>query len=346
MPINFFFSIIVPIYNVEKYLYRCVDSLQSQIFKDFEVVFINDGSTDGSLIQLKNQLESVSFQYQLIEQSNQGLSAARNVGFTHTSGKFILFLDSDDYLQPDALSYLFDKLQSYSNIDYMAFARNYVDEAYKPIQRSFVKYEFEEEEKIFKHHEVLHSLLSFRNISFTVIDKVFARDFLVQFSPFIFKVGVNFEDHIFTFFTTKNVNQVLVSRRPLLNYLVRSTSIMRTADQKMVNNYIIMLREFIENMRLYTNRSSENRLILQHVLVQVASFYKALYDVKTLNAKDYQKLSNSFKQKLIEYKLWGAINSNFSVLKNITALYIRSPLSSYQLFNNLFFKILSFLGKG
>ena len=91
------FSIIVPVYNTEKYLKRCLDSIKSQSFKDYEVIIVNDGSTDNSSDII------CKYPYKVINQENQGLSMARNNGVKASMGDYLIFLDSDDYIEKDLL---------------------------------------------------------------------------------------------------------------------------------------------------------------------------------------------------------------------------------------------------
>lgn len=96
------FSIIVPIYNVEKYLEYCIESLINQSYKDFEIILINDGSKDKSL-EICENYKSKDNRIIVIDQTNKGVSAARNAGITIARGEYILFIDGDDSLLPNAL---------------------------------------------------------------------------------------------------------------------------------------------------------------------------------------------------------------------------------------------------
>lgn len=95
-------SVIVPVYNVEKYLSTCLDSVLAQTFKDFEVVCVNDGSTDGAL-DILNAYAQKDARIKVITQENQGLSGARNTGVRCAVGAYIYFLDSDDAIHPQTL---------------------------------------------------------------------------------------------------------------------------------------------------------------------------------------------------------------------------------------------------
>lgn len=91
------FSIIIPVYNVEKYLKKCLESVYNQTYKNYEVIVVNDGTKDNSMDIVKN------YPAKVINQKNQGLSVARNNGVEKASGEYILFLDSDDYIEKGLL---------------------------------------------------------------------------------------------------------------------------------------------------------------------------------------------------------------------------------------------------
>ncbi len=106
-------SIILPVYNVEKYLARCIGSILRQTFSDFEVICVNDGSTDGSLAVLEQQTAG-DRRFIIISQPNQGLSVARNNGLQQANGKYIYFLDSDDAIHPQLLEIAVEYIKRYA----------------------------------------------------------------------------------------------------------------------------------------------------------------------------------------------------------------------------------------
>lgn len=103
-------SIILPVYNVEKYLSCCLDSILNQTFKDFECICVNDGSTDNSLKILQSYKEKDS-RIKIISQNNKGLSVARNVGINICSSPYITFVDSDDWLTINYLERLYNEIE-------------------------------------------------------------------------------------------------------------------------------------------------------------------------------------------------------------------------------------------
>lgn len=90
-------SVIIPVYNVEKYLAKCLDSVLNQTLKEIEVICINDGSTDNSL-EILEEYSKKDSRLKIISQENQGISVARNAGFDISNGEYVAFIDSDDWL--------------------------------------------------------------------------------------------------------------------------------------------------------------------------------------------------------------------------------------------------------
>lgn len=108
-------SVIVPVYNVEKYLKRCLDSIINQTYKNIEIILVNDGSKDNS----RNICEEYEKKYEnisLINQENGGLSAARNTGLKYVKGEAVTFVDSDDWLELDAIEYYVESMKKH-NVD-------------------------------------------------------------------------------------------------------------------------------------------------------------------------------------------------------------------------------------
>lgn len=103
-------SIIIPIYNVEKYLKRCLDSVEKQIYTNLEIILINDGSTDNSL-EIAEEYAKKDSRIKIYSEANHGLSAARNLGLKQVTGEYITFIDSDDYVSNDYVSYLYSLLE-------------------------------------------------------------------------------------------------------------------------------------------------------------------------------------------------------------------------------------------
>ena len=126
-------SVIIPVYNTEKYIEKCLESLAGQTMQDFEVIIVNDGSTDNSKKVIKDYMKNSNLDIRYLEKENGGLASARNYGVEKALGKYISFLDSDDYLDKN----LFSNLEKYidEDIDLIKFKMKTVDEKENVIEK-------------------------------------------------------------------------------------------------------------------------------------------------------------------------------------------------------------------
>ena len=115
-------SIIIPVYNTEQTLGRCINSVLQSSLNNFEIILINDGSTDNSANICESYKNSYPQQIQVIHQKNQGLSAARNAGLDISKGQYVTFIDSDDYISKDLYCHLLEQLNVNHNIDLLEYS--------------------------------------------------------------------------------------------------------------------------------------------------------------------------------------------------------------------------------
>ncbi len=116
-------SVIVPVYNAEEYLNRCINSLLNQLYTNLEIIIINDGSTDASL-QICEDFKNKDTRIKVINQVNAGVSAARNAGLDQANGDVVAFVDADDYLPNDAYE---NMMRKFSNVELVIGRIRYVD---------------------------------------------------------------------------------------------------------------------------------------------------------------------------------------------------------------------------
>ena len=146
-------SVIIPVYNVEKYLCECLDSIVNQTLKDIEIICVNDGSTDNSLSILQ-EYASKDERIKIIDKENQGQGYARKIGLDNATGKYILFCDSDDKYEPNnAFKVLIDEATKL-NVDILLFGINFW---YKNKIVSF-KVNYEQKQKIFSSKELFDTI--------------------------------------------------------------------------------------------------------------------------------------------------------------------------------------------
>ncbi len=218
-------SVIVPIYNVEKYLGKCLKSLENQTFKDIEVILVNDGSTDSSGKIAKDWAEKNNNAVYL-EKTNGGLSDARNYGIKYAKGDFIAFLDSDDYLEND----LFFNLKNYidENYDLIKFQINVVNENGKILEKSQTE-PFEEAtgeeafEKLFGNDKFLEPAWCY----------LYNRKFWLD-NNFEYEKGCYHEDFGLTMLVLLKAKTVVNTNIVGYNYVQTSKSITRGNQEKKV----------------------------------------------------------------------------------------------------------------
>lgn len=120
-------SVVIPVYNSEKYLKKCIDSLLEQTLKNFEIVIVNDGSQDGSQEIIQSYMENYPGMFKVLTTENGGQGRARNLGIQMTTGEYISFVDSDDYVSAEMLQEMYNKAKS-ENADLVTCNYSYVDE--------------------------------------------------------------------------------------------------------------------------------------------------------------------------------------------------------------------------
>ena len=129
-------SVIVPVYNTESYLRQCIDSILNQTFEDIEIICVNDGSTDGSL-DILTDFEKRDTRVKVYTQENQGVGVARNRGLEYACGEYMYFMDSDDYLNDNALEDVLDIIEE-KDADFVMFKiRNFDEDAGESIDDDY-----------------------------------------------------------------------------------------------------------------------------------------------------------------------------------------------------------------
>ena len=177
-------SIIVPVYNVEEYLEKCLDSIQCQTYKDIEVILVNDGSTDRSKEICERYCER-DIRFRLINQTNQGQSVARNRGMQESTGEFITFVDSDDVIKRDMLEQLMKQMISES-IDIVECWYTHNEQELKQKTKEKIGIVFRGDAK-----KALISLCSDNVVRLNPVAKLFRREVIINF---LFLEGLIYED--------------------------------------------------------------------------------------------------------------------------------------------------------
>lgn len=226
-------SVIVPVYNVAKYLKHCLESILNQSFKDFEVICVNDGSTDNSL-EILQQYAQKDKRVKIINQTNKGLSDARNAALNIAEGEFIAFADSDDYYAPNFLELLL-KVQKDTNTDIVGcdFQKIYKStDTLKPVLVVHPK----------PYKDALQVLLHKNNfIHFNVWNKLYKRSVIgdIRFVSHIY-----YEDWVFNCCIFEQARGFAWIKEKLYAYRMSNGSIMRSDfNEKKLQDYVTGIRE-------------------------------------------------------------------------------------------------------
>lgn len=282
-------SVIIPVYNVEKYLYDCVDSVVNQTYKNIEIILVDDGSTDGSsAICDKYALKHPNIN--VIHKQNGGLSDARNEGIKYAKGKYIYFLDSDDLIKKEAIQLLINESEQY-NSDIVFFDATVVDENGNPLKddRYLRKqtYITPTDSK-----NILRQLFENKDY-FPCATMVFIkRDFL---NPLIFQKGILYEDILFTFQLFLNAETAVHLPMPLYIRRIRESSITQE-DMKAKNIFSLCI--IIEKL-LDLYKTEQNSMKHNLIYIQINILYGTLINCYCyLNRKEKIKCRKEFLQTL------------------------------------------------
>lgn len=220
-------SLIIPIYNVACYLQRCINSIKKQTFKDFEAIFVNDGSTDESKDLCKKLIHDTP-NMRLFCKENGGLTSAREYGFERAVGDYIVFIDSDDYLHPDYLKILYEAATMHhaeiSMCSYSIVSGN---------QIHIKKLCFREGVTIIKRHEIVNSYILPQLKSIDCSDnwlpsfmwlRMYKREMITK-EFFINERMVYQEDLASALTTYKKCNCIVVTNIPLYYYCINPGSL-------------------------------------------------------------------------------------------------------------------------
>lgn len=239
-------SLIIPIFNVEKYILECLQSVAKNLPQDnVEIILVNDGSPDRSMQIvddfLKSLDEKLSSHFNVINQENQGLSAARNIGIKNSTGEYIGFLDSDDILNENALNEVISLLQ-YKKYDLIDFNIHRINDS--GVRTDFLK-PIMDQGAYDLNTDVLK--LIFNQSAWYAWKRVYKRDL---FRDIDFPVGVNFEDAYTVPFIYLKAKSIYVSHFEIIGYRFNPNGITQTMSEKNLQdlrNASIKLSKYIES---------------------------------------------------------------------------------------------------
>ena len=312
-------SVIVPVYNVETYLEECLDSIQNQSYTDLEVILVNDGSTDGSQAICEHYCQTDK-RFRLMNQTNQGLSAARNKGVEISTGEYIVFVDSDDIIKTNYLEKLMQYMAEDVDIVECIFTVKKMEFLDENIETTTIIFEGDSNEavKFFPNH----------TLNVNAVTKLYRRS-IVEAVPYI--DGVIFEDVYCGIGMLKYIRKIIKIDYKGYYYRQHQASIMhRTFTPKNLDIFTVS-DQLID---LYSDR--------EELLPYIGSF---LVHVATMHYQDYIQKGNPYadvyNQKLADYVTITKKNPELAKSSRMIRLYNICP----KYYNSIIFPVYHFLWK-
>ena len=312
-------SVIVPVYNVEKYLEECLDSIQNQTYSDIEVILVNDGSLDNSKDICEKYCKEDN-RFKLINQANQGQSVARNHGVAASTGEFIAFVDSDDIIRQDYLEVL---------IRYMSEEVDIVESQFTVHKKEFFNENYKEINIIFRgDSEDAVKAVPKHVLSVNPVTKLYRRS-VVEAVPYL--EGLIFEDIYSGVGMLKYIRRIIKSDYTGYYYRQHGTSTMhRTFTEKNLNVFTVS-DKLVE---MYSDR--------ENLLPYIGSY---LVHVTTMHYQDYIRKDNPYakvyNQKLAEYIAITKKNQEIARKSRMIRLYNICP----KYYNSIIFPVYHFVWK-
>lgn len=282
---SFKVSIILPVYNVEKYLSACLDSLLAQTLEEIEIVAVNDGSTDGSL-QILQAYQSLNPEKLFIfSTENHGVSRARNYGFAHSHGEYVWFVDSDDFVEPDACRLLYEKATADGN-DLVLF-RYYNVDSETGIRKEYIASCHNQNFRVADKPYELPAISPYPWIKFIHRD---------LFNGLCFPEGIRFEDLPVAYLLAVKARSIGYVDQCFYNYRKNVGFLSRLTPSTLhIRNAIIFMKEEMEKLGLFEQYQTELDFIaVRHFFYR---FWKLLTNYET----DQKELKLQLINELFDY---------------------------------------------
>ena len=316
-------SVIIPVYNVEKYIDKCLNSLVNQTLKDIEIIVVNDGSIDNSQKIIDNYVKRYPKLVRSFVRENGGQGSARNFGLEQASGEYIAYVDSDDYIEPNMLDLMYEEAIS-SKSDIVICGSNVV---------SFEGNLLKEESAVIYNDPKLDIILG----KMAVWNKIYKREFLLK-SNVKFREHVWYEDIDFTMKLLMSTNKISFINRNLYNYLLRPGSTMNNTNIKRNLELLQAFNEMIyyfKKHNIYESKYDEIEFVaIYHIYITAIT--------RVINIKANIKLKKAIIKEFVKYM---KVNfKGFKKNKYIKNLDINKKII-YQIINLRLYLLISIIFK-
>lgn len=275
-------SVIVPVYNVEKYIRKCLESLANQTLTDIEVIIIDDGSTDNSAEIIKEYTKKYS-NMKYYYKENGGLSDARNYGMAYATGTYIAFLDSDDYIAVNTYEKMYKRAKK--------------DDSDMVECNFYWVYGDKEKKDIGVHYSGKKEMLEKARV--VAWNKLYKKEILEK-ANIIFPKGLQYEDVNFFYKLIPYIDTISFEKEPLIYYVQRNTSISNMQNEKTGDIFTILddVIQYYKDKKIYEDY--KDVLEYTYARLLLCSSFKRIVKIK--NKELRKKLLN---------QTWVSLNNNF-----------------------------------
>jgi glycosyltransferase involved in cell wall biosynthesis len=266
-------SVIVPVYNSEKTIKRCVESVLKQSYQNFELILVDDGSLDNSL-EICNNYKKQDKRVIVISKKNGGASSARNCGLNNARGDYINFLDSDDSIEEDYLKLLIEKF--HKDVDLVVCAIKIVANKIRMV-------EFDDEGEFNPNSFDLYKQKNFYGLISSPCNKLYKKEKILDYFPENVKNG---EDAIFNIHYLKNCKKILITNKIIYNYFYENpNSMTKKYSTSRFKDAINVYGEFTKFLNFEKNILQE-KFINRWLLRDICSISKSLCKYKNFSEKE------------------------------------------------------------
>lgn len=249
-------SVIIPVYNVDKYLNKCLDSIVNQSYKNLEIILIDDGSKDKSL-QIAKQYEKLDNRVKVLTQENSGVSSARNLGIQNATGDYITFVDSDDWLELDMYERVMNRFNGSIDAVVYSFIREYPNRSENEV------IPFDKETVLIGdeiYRKWILNLISGEDeresyIMATIWRCIYKRDVIEQYKILFNKELSYAEDLIFNLEYFTKCKEVCIYNEPLYHYRFNTNSAVTRYDSELWNKNIKVNESIKEIFNISNNNT-------------------------------------------------------------------------------------------
>ena len=287
-------TVVIPVYNVEKYLKRCIDSILVQEWKNYDILLVDDGSTDSSPQICDDYVKAYDF-ISVIHKENGGLSEARNTGISNAKGEYVYFPDSDDWIESSTFSDLAEVIES-DKYDIISFNREFVKS-----EQDIIKSDSKQTKRL-TGKEALLEMFSYGFITGFANDKIYRKALFIK-NKIWFPAGKYYEDLGTNYKLFLAAKKVYATNQKYYHYLIDNPdAITKSWNEQKFENMISFYKEIYYSDDVRSKLDTSELAIAKMFFVDgmthsLASLYKSnLY-------KTYPKLTKSVKKELKKNKL-------------------------------------------